>query len=104
MPRSCSSLGSRGRAGLPAKRRRLRWRRGPRGAQGPVRELEAKRKELYARFPSANGDLHMGTITSDGAALITFAKAAGEVPVHPPDTAGQRLIEYLLRQEVANAA
>jgi len=46
----------------------------------------------------------MGTITSDGAALITFAKAAGEVPVHPPDTAGQRLIEYLLRQEVANAA
>ena len=46
----------------------------------------------------------MGTITSDGAALITFAKATGEVPVHPPDTAGQRLIEYLLRQEVANAA
>jgi hypothetical protein len=71
-----------------------------------IGELEAKRKELYARFPSAwaHGDLHIGTITSDGAALITVAKAAGEVPVHPPDTAGQRLIEYLLRQEVANAA
>ena len=74
-------------------------------ANHPIRQLEAKRKERYARFPSAWAHhLHMGTITSDGAALITFAKAAGEVPVHPPDTAGQRLIEYLLRQEVANAA
>ena len=63
-------------------------------------ELEAKRKELYARFPSswAHNDLHIGRITSDGAALITFAKAAGEVPVHPPETAGERLVEYLLRQ------
>ena len=52
-------------------------------------ELEAKRKELYAKFPStwAHGDLHIGRITSDGAALITFAKAPGEVPVHPPETA-----------------
>ena len=64
-------------------------------------ELEAKRKELYARFPStwAHGDLHIGRITSDGAALITFAKAPGEVPVHPPETAGERLVEYLLRQK-----
>jgi hypothetical protein len=31
--------------------------------------------------------------------LITFAKAPGEVPVHQPETAGQRLVEYLLRQE-----
>jgi hypothetical protein len=23
----------------------------------------------------------------------------GEVPLHPPETAGQRLVEYLLRQE-----
>ena len=36
-------------------------------------------------------------ISPDSFALITFAKAPGEVPVHPPDTAGQRLIEYLLR-------
>ena len=66
-----------------------------------IAELEAKRKELYARFPSAwaHGDLHIGRITSDGAALITFAKAPGEVPVHPPETAGERLVEYLLRQE-----
>ena len=65
-------------------------------------ELEAKRKELYARFRSTWGhnDLHIGRITSDGAALITFAKAPGEVPVHPPETAGERLVEYLLRQEV----
>ena len=64
-------------------------------------ELEAKRKELYARFPStwSHGDLHIGRITSDGAALITFAKAAGEVPMHPPETAGERLIEFLLRKE-----
>lgn len=64
-------------------------------------ELEAKRKELYARFPStwAHGDLHIGRITSEGAALITFAKSPGEVPLHPPETAGQRLVEYLLRQE-----
>ena len=64
-------------------------------------ELEAKRKELYARFPStwAHGDLHIGRITSDGAALITFKLAPGEVPVHPPETAGERLVEYLLRKE-----
>jgi hypothetical protein len=64
-------------------------------------ELEAKRKELYAAFPSTwtHGDLHIGRITSDGAALITFAKAPGEVPVHPAETAGERLVEYLLRRE-----
>ena len=39
-----------------------------------------------------------GRITSDGAALITFVKAPGEVPVHPPETAEERLVEYLLRQ------
>ncbi len=44
-------------------------------------------------------DLHIGKITSDGAALITFAKARDEVPVHPPATAGERLIGYLLGQE-----
>ena len=33
-------------------------------------------------------DLHIGRITSDGAALITFAKAPGEVPVHPPGDRG----------------
>jgi hypothetical protein len=66
-----------------------------------VAELEAKRKELHAKFPSTWGhnDLHIGRITSDGAALITFVKASGEVPVHPPETAGQRLVEYLLREE-----
>ena len=66
-----------------------------------IAELEAKRKELYARFPStwAHGDLHIGRITSDGAALITFAKAPGEVSVHPPESAGERLVEFLLRQE-----
>ena len=66
-----------------------------------IAELQAKRAELHKRFPStwAHGDLHIGRITSDGAALITFAKAPGEVPVHPPETAGGRLVEYLLRQE-----
>jgi hypothetical protein len=68
-------------------------------------ELEAKHKELYARFPStwAHGDLHIGRITSDGAALITFSKAPGEVPVHPPETAGERLVEYLLRKHETEA-
>jgi hypothetical protein len=69
-------------------------------------ELEAKRKELYVRFPStwAHGDLHIGRITSDGAALITFKLAPGEVPLHPPETAAERLVEYLLRQDEAKAA
>jgi len=64
-----------------------------------IAELEANRAELHKRFPStwAHNDLHIGRITSDGAALITFAKASGEVPVHPAETAGQRLVEYLLR-------
>ena len=71
-----------------------------------IAELEAKGKGLYARFPRtwAHGDLHIGRITSDGAALVTFAKPPGEVPVHPPDTAGERLVEYLLRQDEAQAA
>jgi len=62
-------------------------------------ELEAKRAELYAKFPSSrvHGDLHIGRITSDGAALITFRLAPAEVPVLPPETAGQRLVEYLRR-------
>jgi hypothetical protein len=66
-----------------------------------IAELGAKRAQLQERFPStwARGDLHIGRITSDGAALITFAKAPGEARVHPPETAGERLVEYLLRQE-----
>ncbi|MGI8426516.1 MAG: hypothetical protein ACR2M4_07960 [Actinomycetota bacterium] len=67
-----------------------------------IAELQAKRASLHKRFPSTWGhnDWHIGRVTSDGAALITFAKAPGEVPLHPPETAGARLIEYLLRQEV----
>ena len=40
-----------------------------------------------------------GRITSDGAALITFRLAPNEIPLHPFATAGERLIEYLLRKE-----
>jgi hypothetical protein len=70
------------------------------------RSASAKRKELYAKFPSTwvHGDQHIGRIPSDGAALITFAKAPGEVPVHPPETAGERLVEYLLRKEAKAGA
>ena len=71
------------------------------GHKSRVAELEAKRKELYDRFPNtwAHNDLHIGRITSDGAALITFRLAPGEVPVHPSETAGERLVEYLLGKE-----
>jgi hypothetical protein len=64
-------------------------------------ELEAKTKELYARFPSTwkHDDLWIGKITSDGAALITFSKAPGEIPLHPFSSAGERLVDYLLSQE-----
>jgi hypothetical protein len=67
-----------------------------------IAELEAKRAELHKRFPStwAHNDLHIGRITSDGAALMTFAKAAGEVPVHPrPRPRGRGLSSTLLGQE-----
>jgi hypothetical protein len=66
-----------------------------------ISELESKVKELYARFPATwkHDDLWIGKITSDGAALICFAKAPGEVPVHHPRDAGERLVDYLLRQE-----
>jgi hypothetical protein len=37
-------------------------------------------------------------------ALITLKLAAGEVPVHPPETAGERLVEYLLRKEAESEA
>jgi hypothetical protein len=65
-----------------------------------IAELEAKVKELYSRFPATwkHDDLWIGRITSDGAALICFQKAPQEVPVHPPASAGERLIDYLLRQ------
>jgi hypothetical protein len=63
--------------------------------------LENRRKELYAKFPGTwkHDDLWIGRITSDGAALICFSKAPGEVPVHPPASAAERLVDYLLRQE-----
>ncbi|MGH8570651.1 MAG: hypothetical protein ACREXU_22265 [Gammaproteobacteria bacterium] len=66
-----------------------------------IAEIEAKRAELHGRFPTTRGhdDLHIEKITSDGAALITFAKAPDEVTVHPPATVGARLIDYLLSQE-----
>jgi hypothetical protein len=71
------------------------------GHKAKIAELGAKRAELHKRFPGswAHNDLHIGRITSDGAALITFAKAPGEIPLHPFSTAGERLIEYLLRKE-----
>jgi hypothetical protein len=66
-----------------------------------IAELEAKTKDLYAKFPSTwkHEDLFIGKITSDGAALITFRLAPGEVPVHHPRDAGERLVDWLLRQE-----
>ena len=56
---------------------------------------EAQR--AVCQVPEHVSSLHIGRITSDGAALITFANAPGEVPMHPPATAGERLVEYLLR-------
>jgi hypothetical protein len=66
-----------------------------------IAELEAQVKALYARFPTTwqHSDLWIGRITSDSAALICFAKAPGEVPVHHPRDAGERLVDWLLRQE-----
>ena len=66
-----------------------------------IAEVEAKRKELYARFPSTWGhnDLHIGRITSDGAALISFRLAPNEIPLHPFSSAGERLVDYLLKKE-----
>ena len=61
------------------------------------------RRATEARFPSTwvHGDLHIGTDHERRrGADHTFPKLApGEVPVHPPETAGERLVEYLLRQE-----
>jgi hypothetical protein len=69
-----------------------------------IAELEAKTKDLYAKFPSTwrHEDLWIGKVTSDSAALICFAKAPNEVPLHPFGSAGERLIDYLLRQEDEN--
>ena len=71
------------------------------GRKARLAELAARREELYAAFPSTwtHGDLHIGRITSDGAALISFRFAPNEIPLHPFSTAGERLIEYLLRKE-----
>jgi hypothetical protein len=55
---------------------------------------------VRSRFQSTwkHDDLWIGKITSDGAALICFQKAPGEVPVHHPRDAGERLVDWLLRQ------
>jgi len=68
-----------------------------------ISELEARRKELYGQFPTTwtHGDLFIGRITSDGAALITFRLAPNEIPLCPSETAGERLVEFLLRKEAA---
>lgn len=66
-----------------------------------IAEIETKRAEVHQRILTSwtKDDVHIGRITSDGAALVTFAKAPGEVPLWPFPTAGQRLVEYLLRKE-----
>lgn len=66
-----------------------------------VAELGARRKDLFDRFPStwAHGDLFIGRITSDGAALISFRLATNEIPLHPFSSAGERLVDYLLKKE-----
>jgi hypothetical protein len=71
------------------------------GHKARIAKLETKTKDLYSKFSSTwkHDDLWIGKITSDGAALICFAKAPQEVPVHPPATAGERLVDWLLRQE-----
>jgi putative DNA primase/helicase len=88
---------------IPEPRVTLSVRRhaGAHAHKARIAELEAKVKELYARFPSMwkHEDLVIGKITSDGAALITFRHAPGEVPVHHPRDAGERLVDWLLRQE-----
>ncbi|MGH8479174.1 MAG: hypothetical protein ACREXK_06300 [Gammaproteobacteria bacterium] len=68
-----------------------------------IAELEARRKELLPRIGVGweMTDIWLGKITSDGAALVCYGLAPGEVPVHPPATAGERLVDYLLRQEQA---
>lgn len=62
-------------------------------------ELEAKRKDLHKRIPTAwdNSDIIVGKITSDFAALITW-KMAPDCPVGNRDIA-ENLIDYLLEQE-----
>lgn len=73
--------------------------------QARIAELETRRGELWPRIAVDwdNSDVHIGRITSDAAALITFARAPGEVPIHPRPSAGARLVDYLLRQEQAAA-
>jgi hypothetical protein len=66
-----------------------------------IAALESKTKDLYGKFQTTwkHDDLWIGKITSDSAALICFAKAPGEVPIYHPRDAGERLVDWLLRQE-----
>lgn len=67
-------------------------------------ELEAKRKDLHKRIPSAwdNSDIIVGRITSDFAALITW-RMAPDCPVGNRDVA-ERLIDWLLERDAARSA
>lgn len=76
-------------------------------AFGPVEDLaaytekeaafKAKRDELCGRIGKefAQGDLEIGEIRSDGAALITFKLASNRVPISPQRDCGTRLVTYL---------
>jgi hypothetical protein len=67
-------------------------------------ELEAKRKELFAKIPKSwdTSDIIVGRITSDFAALITW-KMAPDCPVGNRDVA-ERLVDWLLEQDEKKSA
>lgn len=45
----------------------------------------------------------LGAATSRTTGSSGTSGSISPVPVHPPETAGERVVEYLLRQEVAKA-
>ena len=65
-----------------------------------IAEVEAKRKELYAQFPSTWGhnDLHIGRITSMELRSFRFDSPRTRFRcIH--SSAGERLVDYLLKKE-----
>jgi len=69
--------------------------------QRRMQELKAKRDELYQRIATefTPADLMYDSLDASGRARVSFTMTNGAVPIYPVQTAGERLVGWLARQQ-----
>jgi hypothetical protein len=75
--------------------------RDPQAWRATLDELSAKRDELFTRISSGYypDDIQIQHVRDDGYALISFALSEGAVTLGPVDSAGERLVNFLLSKD-----